>query len=66
VGGGMGFEFARGGGRAEGEVSVWVDGWAEGEGKGEYMFSSLMMQKIKGKNCAVFYFAGKRFFYIYL
>ena len=60
----MDFEFARGGGRAEGEV--WVDGWAEGEGKGEYMFSSLMMQKIKGKNCAVFYFAGKRFFYIYL
>jgi len=34
--------------------------------RGEYMFSSLMMQKIKGKNCAVFYFAGKRFFYIYL
>ena len=28
----MGFQFARGGGRAEGDV--WVDGWAEGEGKG--------------------------------
>jgi hypothetical protein len=28
-------------------------------------FSSLMKQKIKGKNCAVFCFAGKRFFFIY-
>jgi hypothetical protein len=28
--------------------------------RGEYMFSSLMKQKIKGKNCAVFCFAGKR------
>ena len=27
------------------------------------MFSSLMKQKIKGKNCAVFYFAGKRIFF---
>jgi len=29
-------------------------------------FSSLMKQRIKGKNCAVFCFAGKRFLYIYL
>jgi len=29
------------------------------------MFSSLMKQKIKGKNCAVFYFAGKRIFFFY-
>ena len=26
--------------------------------RGEYRFSSLMKQKIKGKNCAVFCFAG--------
>jgi hypothetical protein len=32
-------------------------GWAEGGGCG---FSSLMKQEIKGKNCAVFCFAGKR------
>ena len=39
----------------------------EGVGRGEYRFSSLMKQKIKGKNCAVFYFAGKRkIFIIYL
>ncbi len=34
--------------------------------RGEYRFSSLMKQKIKAKNCAVFCFAGKRkifFFY---
>ena len=44
--------------------------WAEGEGKGwaegEYRFSSLMKQKIKCKNCAVFCFAGKRFFFIFM
>jgi hypothetical protein len=35
--------------------------------RGEYRFSSLMKQKIKGKNCAVFCFAGKRkIFFIYL
>jgi hypothetical protein len=46
---------------------VWVDRWAEGEGKGVYGFSSLVKQNKKGKNCAVFCFAGKRkfFFYIY-
>ena len=35
--------------------------------RGEYRFSSLMKQKIKGKNCAVFCFAAKRFFkYIFM
>jgi hypothetical protein len=35
--------------------------------RGEYRFSSLLKQKIKGKNCAVFCFAGKRkIFFIYL
>ena len=34
--------------------------------RGEYMFSSLMKQKKRGGNCAVFCFAGKRiFFFIY-
>jgi hypothetical protein len=34
--------------------------------RGVYGFSSLMKQKIKAKNYAVFCFAGKRFFfYIY-
>jgi hypothetical protein len=52
VGGGMGFEFAR---RMREKV------------RGEYRFSSLMKQKIKGKNCAVFCFAGKRkILFIYL
>ena len=34
--------------------------------KGEYRFSSLMKQKKKGENCAVFCFAGKRFFFIFM
>jgi hypothetical protein len=34
--------------------------------RGVYRFSSLVKQKIKGENYAVFCFAGKRiFFYIY-
>jgi hypothetical protein len=34
--------------------------------RGEYRFSSLVKQKKKEKNYAVFYFTGKRFFlYIY-
>ena len=36
-------------------------GGAEGEG-----LVKLMKQKIKGINCAVFCFAEKRFFYIYI
>jgi hypothetical protein len=31
--------------------------------RGVYGFSFLMKQKIKAKNYAVFYFAGKRFFF---
>jgi hypothetical protein len=34
--------------------------------RGVYGFSSLMKQKIKAKNYAVFCFAGKRFLYIYI
>jgi hypothetical protein len=35
--------------------------------RGEYGFSSLLKQNKKGKNCAVFCFAGKRkIFFIYL
>jgi hypothetical protein len=40
---------------------------AGAEVRGGCGFSSLMKQKIKGKNCAVFCFAGKRkicFFYL--
>ena len=35
--------------------------------RGEYRFSSLVKQNKKGKNCAVFCFAGKRkiYFFIY-
>ena len=52
VGGGMGFESAR---RMREKV------------RGEYRFSSLMKQKIKGKNCAVFCFAGNsKMLFIYL
>jgi len=43
-----------GGGRGRREGP---EGGAGGRGCG---FSSLMKQKIKGKNCAVFCFAGKR------
>jgi len=32
-------------------------------GRGVYGFSSLVKQNKKGKNCAVFCFAGKRFFF---
>jgi len=38
-------------------------GGGMGGGRG---FNSLMKQKIKGKNCAVFCFAGKRILYIYI
>ena len=44
----------------------WIGGWRE-KVRGVYGFSSLMKQKIKAKNCAVFCFAGKRkIFLIYL
>ena len=39
---------------------VGAEGWRiQG---GEYRFSSLMKQKLQGKNCAFFCFAGKNFF----
>ena len=42
-------------------------GWVRVRVRGEYGFSSLLKQKIKAKNCAVFCFAGKRkIFFIYL
>jgi hypothetical protein len=45
----------------------WADGWAEGEGKGGVRVMKLIMEKIKGKKYAVFYFTGKRkIFFIYL
>ena len=48
----VGFEFARG---------------LREKVRGVYGFSSLMKQKKKGKNYAVFCFAGKRiFFFLYL
>ena len=34
--------------------------------RGEYRFSSLVKLKKKEKNSAVFYFAGKRDFFIYI
>jgi hypothetical protein len=34
--------------------------------RGVYRFSSLVKQNKKGKNCAVFCFAGKRKLYIYI
>jgi hypothetical protein len=44
----------------------WIGGRRE-KVRGLYGFSSLVKQNKKGKNCAVFCFAGKRnfFFYIY-
>jgi len=52
----------------------WIGGWRYGwigerreKVRGVYGFSSLLKQKIKGKNCTVFCFAGKRkIFFIYL
>jgi hypothetical protein len=47
-----GFEFARGG---------------REKIRGQYRFSSLMKQKKRGRNCAVFCFPEKEFFlYIYM
>jgi hypothetical protein len=51
------------GGRRDG----WVDGWMGGRRekvRGVYGFSSLMKQKKKAKNYAVFCFAGKRNFFL--
>jgi hypothetical protein len=44
----------------------WIDGRRE-KVRGEYGFSSLVKQNKKGKNFAVFCFAGKRkLLYLYL
>ncbi len=42
-----------------------MDGWVEElvDIRGVYRFSSLVKQNKKAKNCAVFWFAGKRFFF---
>jgi hypothetical protein len=34
--------------------------------RGVYGFSSLVKQNKKGKNCAVFYFAGKKIIILFL
>ena len=41
----------------KGRSKEWVDGW---------MRMKLMKLKKNGKNYAVFYFAGKRFFFVYI
>jgi hypothetical protein len=51
---------------------VWADGWAEEwveewvRVRGVCRFSSLVKQNKKGKNCAVFCFAGKRKLLFYI
>jgi hypothetical protein len=42
----------------------WADGWARERARGEHSFMTLLKFKKRGKNYAVFYFAGKRIFYI--
>ncbi len=46
-------------------MKVWVDRWAEGEGKGVYRFSSLVKQNKKGKITLSFASPEIFFFYIY-
>jgi hypothetical protein len=53
------------GGRKDGWRNGWIGGQRE-KVRGVYGFSSLMKQNKKGKNCAVFCFAGKRNYYIYI
>ena len=44
-----------------------VGGWVgEGEGKGGALVYEAYEVTKKGENYAVFYFAGKRFFFLYL
>jgi hypothetical protein len=45
-----------------------MGGWVGGRMgiRGEYRFSSLVTQKIKGKNYAAFYFTGKRIFFKFM
>jgi hypothetical protein len=56
---GEGVRYGRMGGRRVRCMSWWGV-------RGEYGFSSLMKQNKKGKNCAVFCFAGKRKFVFYI
>jgi hypothetical protein len=53
------------GGRKDGWRNGWIGGQRE-KVRGVYGFSSLMKQNKKGKNCAVFCFAGKENYYIYI
>jgi hypothetical protein len=53
------------GGRKDGWRNGWIGGQRE-KVRGVYGFSSLMKQNKKAKNYAVFCFAGKRIFFIYL
>jgi hypothetical protein len=53
------------GGRKDGWRNGWIGGQRE-KVRGMYRFNSLMKQNKKGKNCAVFCFAGKRNFFIYI
>jgi hypothetical protein len=52
-------------------MDVWRDGRGRSKGfefargKGEYRFRSFMKQNKKGRNCAVFYFAGNIKLFIY-
>ncbi len=62
----VGFEFARVGFEFARVGFEFARGLRE-KVRGEYVFSSLMKQKKKGKNYAVFCFAGKRkLFFLYL
>jgi hypothetical protein len=53
-------------GLRSGWMGGWVGGWADEKTRGVYGSSSLVKQKKKGKNYAVFYIAGNRFFFLYL
>jgi hypothetical protein len=53
------------GGRKDGWRNGWIGGQRE-KVRGMYRFNSLMKQNKKGENCAVFCFAGKRNFFIYI
>jgi len=52
-------------GRMGGRRGGWMDGQRE-RARGGCGFSSLVKQKIKGNNYAVFCFPGKRFFFIFM
>jgi hypothetical protein len=61
------FEFARGTWeKVRGEYGLSSRAEVREKVRGEYGLSSLMKQNKKAKNYAVFCFAGKRIFFIYL